>query len=72
MNMVEGDRLKNSTKSKNKGKYNSRDDKSSKKNSKLVSWKCEKPGHFKKDYGVRKVKRDVGPSRSKDPKKKQC
>nr|GEY55295.1 zinc finger, CCHC-type [Tanacetum cinerariifolium] len=52
VNMVEGDGAKNSKNNKNnknKRKFNSGGDKSANKKSTLVCWKCNKPGHMKKD-----------------------
>ncbi|KAE8661133.1 hypothetical protein F3Y22_tig00116939pilonHSYRG00341 [Hibiscus syriacus] len=72
VNMVEADGSKNSSKSKNKRKYTGGDDKSSNKKSKMVCWKCGKPGHFNKDCRVPKVNKDAGPSGSKDPGKQQA
>ena len=70
VNMVEGEGSKNPNKSNNKRKFKGKDDKSNKK-SKMVCWKCNKPGHFKKDCRVRKGNKDAGPSGSKDPEKQQ-
>ena len=70
VNMVEGEGSQNPNKSNNKRKFKGKDDKSNKK-SKMVCWKCNKPGHFKKDCRVRKGNKDAGPSGSKDPEKQQ-
>nr|KAJ0227183.1 hypothetical protein LSAT_V11C100008820 [Lactuca sativa] len=70
--MVEGESLKNLKKSNGKRKFKGKDDKSSNKKAKLVCWNCNKPGHFKKDFHLRKVNKvGVGPSGSKDPEKQQ-
>nr|KAJ0200300.1 hypothetical protein LSAT_V11C600326060 [Lactuca sativa] len=72
VNMVEGESSKNPKKSNGKGKFKGKDDKSSNKKAKLVCWNCNKPGHFTKDFRLRKVNKDgVGPSGSKDPEKQQ-
>nr|KAJ0212594.1 hypothetical protein LSAT_V11C400219000 [Lactuca sativa] len=72
LNMVEGESSKNPKKSNGKRKFKGKDDKSSNKKAKLVCRNCNKPGHFKKDYRLRKVNKDgAGPSGSKDPEKQQ-
>nr|KAJ0210263.1 hypothetical protein LSAT_V11C400165380 [Lactuca sativa] len=70
--MVEGESSKNPKKSNGKMKFKGKDDKSSNKKAKLVCCNCNKPGHFKKDCRLRKVKKDgAGRSGSKDPEKQQ-
>ena len=70
--MVEGESSKNPKKSNGKRKFKGKDDKSSNKKAKLVCWNCNKPGHFKKDFCVRKVNKDgAGPSGSRDLGKEQ-
>nr|KAJ0192794.1 hypothetical protein LSAT_V11C800411690 [Lactuca sativa] len=70
VNMVAGKSLNNPKKSNGKRKFKGKDEKSSNKKAKLVCWNCNKPGHFKKDFRLRKVNKDgVGSSGSKDPEK---
>nr|KAJ0219327.1 hypothetical protein LSAT_V11C300123560 [Lactuca sativa] len=72
VNMVEGESSKNPKKSNGKRKFKGEDDKFSNKKAKLVCWNCNKLGHFKKDFRLRKVNKDgAGPSGSKDPEKQQ-
>ncbi|GJR90839.1 zinc finger, CCHC-type containing protein [Tanacetum coccineum] len=49
VNMVEGDGVKNSKNNKNKRKFKSGDDKFANKKGTMTCWKCNKPGHMKKD-----------------------
>nr|GEU92464.1 hypothetical protein [Tanacetum cinerariifolium] len=49
VNMVEGDRAKNSNNNKNKRKFNSGDDKFTNKKGTMTCCKCKKTGHIKKD-----------------------
>nr|GEX90219.1 hypothetical protein [Tanacetum cinerariifolium] len=69
--MVEGDGAKNSKNNKNKRKFNGGGDKSANKKSTLVCWKCNKPGHMKKDCRSRKSNDGAGSNGSNDPEKKQ-
>ncbi|GJV43721.1 hypothetical protein Tco_1428257 [Tanacetum coccineum] len=56
VNMVEGDGVKNSKNNKNKRKFKSGDDKFANKKGTMTCWKCNKPGHMKKDCHSRKDK----------------
>ncbi|GJV14363.1 zinc finger, CCHC-type containing protein, partial [Tanacetum coccineum] len=69
--MVEGDRVKNSKNNKNKRKFKSGDDKFSNKKGTMTCWKCNKPGHMKKDCRSRKGKDGASSNGSKDPEKQQ-
>nr|GEX34135.1 hypothetical protein [Tanacetum cinerariifolium] len=60
VNMVEGDGARNSKNNKNKRKFNGGGDKSANKKSTLVCWKCNKPGHMKKDCRSRKSNDGAG------------
>nr|GFA47838.1 putative reverse transcriptase domain-containing protein [Tanacetum cinerariifolium] len=70
--MVEEDGAKNSKNNKNnmnKRKFNGGGDKSASKKSTIVCWKCNKPGHMKKDCRSRKGHDGAGSNGSKDPEK---
>ncbi|GJS99425.1 zinc finger, CCHC-type containing protein [Tanacetum coccineum] len=69
--MVEGDGVKNSKNNKNKRKFKSGDDKFANKKGTMTCWKCNKPGHMKKDCRSRKGKDGAGSNGSKDPEKQQ-
>ncbi|GJV49702.1 zinc finger, CCHC-type containing protein [Tanacetum coccineum] len=56
VNMVEKDGAKNSNNNKNKRKFKSGDDKFANKKGTMTCWKCNKPGHMKKDCRSRKGK----------------
>nr|GEX50306.1 zinc finger, CCHC-type [Tanacetum cinerariifolium] len=74
VNMVERDGAKNSKNNKNnknKRKFNGGGDKSANKKSTLVCWKCNKPGHMKKDCRSRKSNDGAGSKGSNDPEKQQ-
>nr|GEZ85349.1 hypothetical protein [Tanacetum cinerariifolium] len=74
VNMVEGDGAKNSKNNKNnkhKRKFNGGGDKSANKKSTLVCWKCNKPGHMKKDCRSRKSNDGAGSKGSNDLEKQQ-
>ena len=71
VNMVEGDGAKNSNNNKNKRKFKSGDDKFANKKATVTCWKCNKPGHMKKDCRSRKDNKGAGASGSKDPEKQQ-
>ncbi|GJX15252.1 zinc finger, CCHC-type containing protein [Tanacetum coccineum] len=71
VNMVEGDGVKNSKNNKNKRKFKSGDDKFANKKGTMTCWKCNKPGHMKKDCRSRKGKDGAGSNGSKDPEKQQ-
>ncbi|GJX05256.1 zinc finger, CCHC-type containing protein [Tanacetum coccineum] len=71
VNMVEGDGVKNSNNNKNKRKFKSGDDKFTNKKGTMTCWKCNKPGHMKKDCRSRKGKDGAGSNGSKDPEKQQ-
>nr|GFA14725.1 zinc finger, CCHC-type [Tanacetum cinerariifolium] len=74
VNMVEGDEAKNSKNNKNnknKRKFNGGGDKSANKKSTLVCWKCNKPGHMKKDCRSRKSNDGAVSKGSNDPEKQQ-
>ncbi|GJW50441.1 zinc finger, CCHC-type containing protein [Tanacetum coccineum] len=71
VNMVEGDGAKNSNNNKNKRKFKSGDDKFSNKKATVTCWKCNKPGHMKKDCRSRKGNHGAGSNGSKDPEKQQ-
>nr|GFB14296.1 zinc finger, CCHC-type [Tanacetum cinerariifolium] len=73
-NMVEGDGAKNSKnykKNKKKRKFNGGGDKFANKKSTLVCWKCNKPGHMKKDCRSRKSNDGAGSKGSNDLEKQQ-
>ncbi|GJW70593.1 zinc finger, CCHC-type containing protein [Tanacetum coccineum] len=72
VNMVERDGTKNSNNNKNKRKFKSGDDKFANKKGTMTCWKCNKPGHMKKDCRSRKGKDGAGSNGSKDPEKQQC
>ncbi|GJV06718.1 zinc finger, CCHC-type containing protein [Tanacetum coccineum] len=69
--MVERDGTKNSNNNKNKRKFKSGDDKFANKKGTMTCWKCNKPGHMKKDCRSRKGKDGAGSNGSKDPEKQQ-
>ncbi|GJY18442.1 zinc finger, CCHC-type containing protein [Tanacetum coccineum] len=69
--MVERDGTKNSKNNKNKRKFKSGDDKFANKKGTMTCWKCNKPGHMKKDCRSRKGKDGAGSNGSKDPEKQQ-
>ncbi|GJR67880.1 zinc finger, CCHC-type containing protein [Tanacetum coccineum] len=71
VNMVERDGTKNSNNNKNKRKFKSGDDKFANKKGTMTCWKCNKPGHMKKDCRSRKGKDGAGSNGSKDPEKQQ-
>ncbi|GJU82138.1 zinc finger, CCHC-type containing protein [Tanacetum coccineum] len=71
VNMVEKDGAKNSNNNKNKRKFKSGDDKFANKKGTMTCWKCNKPGHMKKDCRSRKGKDGAGSNGSKDPEKQQ-
>nr|GFA52310.1 hypothetical protein [Tanacetum cinerariifolium] len=71
VNVVEGDRAKNSNNNKNKRKFKSGDDKFANKNGTMTCWKCKKTGHMKKDCPSRKGNDGAGSNGSKDPEKQQ-
>ncbi|GJY78443.1 zinc finger, CCHC-type containing protein, partial [Tanacetum coccineum] len=56
---------------KNKRKFKNGDDKFANKKGTMTCWKCNKPGHMKKDYRSRKGKDGAGSNGSKDPEKQQ-
>nr|GEZ45207.1 zinc finger, CCHC-type [Tanacetum cinerariifolium] len=62
---------KNNKNNKNKRKFNGGGDKSANKKSTLVCWKCNKPGHMKKDCRSRKGNNGAGSNGSKDHEKQQ-
>ncbi|GJX77148.1 zinc finger, CCHC-type containing protein [Tanacetum coccineum] len=75
VNMVEDDKNKKDNKNSkgNKRKFYDKKDDSNKK-SKMACWKCGKPGHFKKDFRVKKnngVSTSRSRQRSKDPSPQQ-
>nr|GEX25445.1 hypothetical protein [Tanacetum cinerariifolium] len=63
---------KNNKNNKNKRKFNGGGDKSANKKSTLVCWKCNKPGHIKKDCRSLKSNDDAGSKGSNDPEKQQA
>ncbi|GJV02812.1 zinc finger, CCHC-type containing protein [Tanacetum coccineum] len=71
VNMVKKDGTKNSNNNKNKRKVKSGDDKFANKKGTMNCWKCNKPGHMKKDCLSRKGKDGAGSNGSKDPEKQQ-
>nr|GEZ19402.1 zinc finger, CCHC-type [Tanacetum cinerariifolium] len=62
---------KNNKNNKNKRKFNGGGDKSANKKSTLVCWKCNKPGHMKRDCRSRKSNDGAGSKGSNDPEKQQ-
>ncbi|GJU21255.1 zinc finger, CCHC-type containing protein [Tanacetum coccineum] len=71
VNMVARDGTKNPNNNKNKRKFKSGDDKFSNKKGTMTCWKCNKPGHMKKDCRSRKGKDGAGSNGPKDPEKQQ-
>nr|GFD07751.1 zinc finger, CCHC-type [Tanacetum cinerariifolium] len=71
VNMVKGYGAKNSKNNKNKRKFNGGGDKSANKKSTLVCWKCNKPGHMKKDCRSRKSNDGASLKGYNDPEKQQ-
>nr|KAJ0186788.1 hypothetical protein LSAT_V11C900473780 [Lactuca sativa] len=72
MNMMDGEGSKSQKNSNGKRKFKGKGYKSSNKKAKVICWKCNKPGHFKKEFHFHKVDKDgARPSGSKDPEKQQ-